>query len=121
MPFDGRAQNQVSMDLRAAMALIENPANWARGAMARTRDGHLTQPWRSDAAAFCAKGAVARVTREASRHVAPSRRFLDAVNALNQASPRDVGIVFVNDHSGHAAVMGVFRLAIYQTEKTNAI
>jgi hypothetical protein len=103
--------------LIAARKLIEDPANWTQGAMARTERGWQVEPDAYGVSSWCALGAIHRE--------APTGAALDlATRALNNTAI-ELGfgsIILINDAfkhranrekaKAHAATLMVFDLAI---------
>lgn len=86
--------------LRSARALISNPDNWCRNALAVDKSGKLVMPKSRTAVKFCAVGAIEKfgISRE---------RLLRASWLLGEFSPVDF-----NDYNTHDSVLWMFDLAI---------
>lgn len=97
--------------LVAARAVIEDPANWTRGTLARTKNGVPTLATDPNACCFCAYGAVAKVLGQQDGNL-----YKDTMNALNISGQRcfrtDYVASIVNDTLGHEAVLKVYDDAI---------
>lgn len=94
--------------LRAARALIENPANWTKEHLARDLDDSSVLPSSGDAVCWCAAGAVMRA---ASDDAGPA--YTLARDELIHALPEGhTSLVNFNDDSGHADVLALFDRAI---------
>lgn len=95
--------------LIAGRKLIEDPARWTQGHLARDAEGNKTAMINAGVR-WCAAGAVCRVDNQ----------FLDinactnAWSALNEAARKlhKRPVVWVNDELGHEAVLKVYDLAI---------
>lgn len=96
--------------LVAARQLIADPKNFCQGTYALDAGG-CAAGWSSDdAVAFCAVGAVYKVTRSWTPD--------DALDLLNKAAGAAFtsSLVNVNDLLGHASVLKMFDLAIQAAE-----
>lgn len=99
--------------LRAAKALIADPANWITGFYAATSDERAIGWDCANACKFCAVGALARVENKSPKQVEQADE-LDAGYFLNKAAgeTNDYHPHRVNDARGHAAVMAMYDRAI---------
>jgi len=101
-------------EYRAAKAIIEKPENWTKGSFARSATGGAVPTDDPEAVCFCALGACLKSS--------PKGPFSDNLQELIQAATElgsnesDEaslrGITWINDNSGHEAVMKMFDRAI---------
>ena len=105
MPLDSSPANQIPYVLRRAKALIDTPDKWCQGAR------------RNDEGQLCARGAILVATCGSTsgpyRLTGPARLYL-RLAAQEQGYFSEV---YLNDGCDHAAVMGMFDLAIAKAEK----
>lgn len=98
--------------LKAARAKIEKPENWTQGVFARNAHGLLTGPHFSDAACWCALGAVKAALPDHYTGYSKMRELLSA------ACPPGGDIVDFNDDlsTTHADILAMFDRAIAAEE-----
>jgi hypothetical protein len=97
--------------LKAARALLTDPAKWTRGAFARNEDGCSVPPGSDNAVAWCAEGALLRCTFYTK----------EAFGFLAMSGPERFGIPDYNDDlETHAELLAWFDRAILLAEKDQA-
>lgn len=99
--------------LKAARAKIADPKHWTRYRLARNARGNEVRPTNKRAVCWCAHGALRAVGIPL---YAPEEILLfEAAGELFKLEP-----YAVNDQRGHAAILGVYDLAIAKAEASNA-
>ena len=94
--------------LKAAKALISDPAKWTRGQIARDAEGRFVRARDPEAVCWCSYGAIDRVCGKDA--IAWAGATVELMNAMRG------GIAMFNDNNDHAAVMAAFDRAIEQAE-----
>lgn len=99
----------VAEQLRAARALIADPAHWTRYEYARDAEGNGVSYTDERATCFCAEGAIYRIARGV---------LAMGLDPLTRAARRLYGVnaVIVNDNWGHEHVLACFDAAIADVE-----
>lgn len=105
--------NTTATILKAARDLIAKPENWTQGANARTKSGDQVGIKDSDAACFCAIGAIWRVS-DVDAMAEKARDFLRDELTL----PKRFVSTF-NDVSTHSEVLDLFSKAIAAAEASS--
>jgi hypothetical protein len=94
-----------------AHQLIEDPAHWIQFWDARFKNGKFCDPWHKRAHAFCAVGAIMRAAFELTGCKSKAEELAEHIDTeLQPLAPH--GVVAVNDHQGHAAVLALFQKAL---------
>lgn len=100
--------------LKAARALISDPARWHQGNWACDAAGNDVEPLYMGAVRWCAAGAINKIGQ-------PNKDVVDqAVNTVQCAIEDDATIFDVNDYGTHAEVLALFDTAIQQLEREAA-
>ncbi len=104
-----RREEQIE-NLTQARALILDPDHWVQEIFARTADGERSHPLSEDACRFCAGGALLRVGNEDTLLIDSMAEAIERTSTrLHPEIPHGYSAtVWVNDKSGHAAVIRVF-------------
>jgi hypothetical protein len=96
--------------LKAARALISDPARWTQNVMARDADGgQYTFGCAPQTVSWCALGALQHITGKASTN--------GALDALDTQLPIYITIDYFNDTHTHAEVLALFDAAIARLER----
>jgi hypothetical protein len=91
--------------LTKARALIADPAHWTAGAYARDDKGNKVGVDAEGACAFCAVGALVRVTTWYGD-------YTEAYDLLSRNSGKVPRVADLNDIHGHEAVLAMYDAAI---------
>src|SRR5262245_19503208 len=95
--------------LERARSLIEDERHWCPGDLARDATGYSVSPIDGSAAQLCALGALVAAAHEfTSDAVLAHHLAATAMRPLVGAT----SLTYINDVAGHAAVLGLFDLAI---------
>jgi hypothetical protein len=98
----------ITLDvLKAARALISDPARWTQGAYARDEQGNEVDIYDAEACAWCALGAITLVSIDM-----PGSRAWRELMATTAIPVSDF-----NDNSDHAAVLGLYDRTIARLER----
>lgn len=99
--------------LSQAKELILDPNHWTITYLARTSDGRPAQPKSSEAAQFCAIGALMRAADISvyDTHDNYTKGYMDAAIALARGA-HSQPISYINDIEGHEAVLKLYDRAI---------
>jgi hypothetical protein len=89
--------------------IISDEQHWCRGSYARGRAGASVSVHDADARRFCAMGALLLAASEFCKHETDASNLAHETAKL--LSPTG-SLVFINDYSGHAAVLSLFDQAI---------
>lgn len=101
--------------LRKAKELIADPARWCQGKSACDEHGVVRSLKDQEAVAFCAEGALGRISDDPWRY----RLVPLMCQAARELYCYDH--IYVNDQLGHGAVMKVFDRAIELAEEADAL
>jgi hypothetical protein len=105
--------------LKAARALISDPARWCQDDYAIDDRQVSTLPSDSDAGAWCAVGAIRAAAQENNQIVLPAQRVLaKPVTTIELVS--EEAIIEYNDSHTHAEVLALFDTAIARLEREAA-
>ncbi len=106
--------------LRSARSLIEDQEHWTSGCQAQDHRGVAVPPTSPEAVAWCAVGAIIRVThshRESGHHVYGLYQALELALPYEYTPPcgkDDPPVEYVNDHDAitHQDVLDIYDRAI---------
>jgi hypothetical protein len=102
----------TSQIIARAKELIQDERNWCRGYMAVDERDLGVDPTSKQAVKRCALGALLAAAYELVND--KNSAYELAVNALQPLSGSN-GVVVLNDHSGHAAVLALFDVVLART------
>lgn len=97
--------------LKAAKALIADPANWTQGVSARGKSGRQVNVDGRAAVCFCSIGAIKRVCIDSGNF----DNYYETVRFVNKIEGGD-GFVVFNDNHTHSEVMALWDRAIAAAE-----
>jgi hypothetical protein len=95
--------------MQRAREIISDDQRWCRGSYARGKAGASISVHHPEARRFCAMGALLLAASELCSDDADAGNLAHEV--ANLLSPTG-SLVFINDYSGHAAVLSLFDTAI---------
>jgi hypothetical protein len=107
--------NIQKLVLIKARTLIEDPQHWTRGTLARSREGEDVSWADRSADRWCAMGAIYRAALDLLGDANKAAQVGNAVvrSIVPSAESQLRGyLATLNDHAGHAAVIGAFDRAL---------